>query len=517
MLQYVVIYQRTLILPFTSHRNHELGMMLNQSLSIWDMLKLSEFTDFIFEHELASHSIPDITDYALTNNKDINYKDKRWDISLNADDIKWKKVFSENLENVNLVNDPNWNLLELLEFRQFTNNDAYSLGNEGQIHNDWQNKYKCYVSRGVRDKIPHKSLTDCRLLNFCLGRFNHFKIDDWPIFDVLKFMIPAPRIRNAVDNWIQFWFERPENYRIGVHRRAMKEGGKDSSGSPYVCRYTAKSLSKSGRYGGLRNHIGSVVKQKFAQMDDATKEKKISGITDLYDRTCAIDFDSIQEVLRFHRQKPLGKDYWDNHIAEYKERKNQLERWFLGCDNQEPEALKEFIEKYGAITLNGKQLADYWIGPSWWNMHGQMEEAQKELNVIVEKQYLKYLKLFTDAEEIKREHGEWDKIKNDGHKPRWWYEMSKIEFWRKEIVVFDMWMLRQSQFFVGSWHSTLTRNVCHWRGFEQMYNATNCYLVHKWRAMHEDEYKPPIDGEYAYNWFNIDAIEGPKLVWKDGM
>eukprot|EP01084_Bolivina_argentea_P203319 347285_1 len=103
----------------------------------------------------------------------------------------------------------------------------------------------------------------------------------------------------------------------------------------------------------------------------------------------------------------------------------------------------------------------------------------------------------------------------DQHQQRWYYDISKIEMWRKEIVVFDMWMLKQSQFFVGSWHSTLTRNVCHWRGYKNMYNSTNCYLTHKWRAMYETQHKVPIDGDWGYNWFDIDAVDKPLLTWED--
>ena len=77
--------------------------------------------------------------------------------------------------------------------------------------------------------------------------------------------------------------------------------------------------------------------------------------------------------------------------------------------------------------------------------------------------------------------------------------MSKIEFWRKEIVVLDMWMLTQAQFFLGSWHSTLTRNVCHWRGFDNMWNSTNCYLAHKWRKTGDE------DGVKA-DWFDLEAL-----------
>ena len=173
-----------------------------------------------------------------------------------------------------------------------------------------------------------------------------------------------------------------------------------------------------------------------------------------------------------------------------------VEPWFLGCDNQEADILNEWLDGKGAITLNGRKLADFWKGPLYWNRDQELEDAQKELNVVVELQYLKYLKLFAAEEALKEEHVHWLSRIDDGHQPRWWYEMSRIEFWRKEIVVFDMWMLRRAAFFVGSWHSTLTRNVCHWRGFEAMYNSTNCYLHHKWKNTTKDS-----------PWFHLDALD----------
>eukprot|EP01083_Nonionella_stella_P027620 76086_1 len=522
MLQHSVIYLRSLILPYTTHRNHELGTMLNKSLSVWDMMKLSELVDYVFEHELATHSIPAMTQYAVTDNHDINYDKNTFDIELSSDDKHWKRYFENvpNTENLkSLQNDPNYNLLSLLGYRMFTNNPAWALSHENTIHNDWEDRWQCFVSRGLRDKAPHQALKNCRLLHFALGRYNHFKLDDHPIFDVLQFVIPSQRIRDAVDNHIHLWFEREENYRVGVHRRAMKEGGHDAAGSPYVCRYKAKSLTHSGQYSGLRRHVDTVVRKKLENqgLNDEELRTKVTAVTDMYDRTCAIEFETVQQILKFHKQEPLLQMiFWDGRIKEYKERKDRIERWFLACDNQEPEELKDLIEKYGAITLNGEVLADFWNGPLYWNMAGAMEKEQRTHGPIVEKQYIKYLKLFASREDVERERDSWVEMSKDNHKVRWWYDMSRIEFWRKEIVVFDMWMLRRSQFFVGSWHSTLTRNVCHWRGYENMYNSTNCYLVHKWRAMHEAQHKPPIDSDYPFNWFDLDAVEKPLLVWKDG-
>lgn len=128
MLQYVVIYQRTLILPFASHRNHELAMTPNTSTSVWDMLKLSEFADYIFEYELAALSVPDILDFVVTQNEDIDYDAKTFNIGMSAEDEKWRRYFREMADSPDEIrNEPNWNLLSLLEYRRFTNNDRWTL------------------------------------------------------------------------------------------------------------------------------------------------------------------------------------------------------------------------------------------------------------------------------------------------------------------------------------------------------------------------------------------------------
>ena len=128
MLQYVALYQRTLILPFASHRNHELAMTANATTSVWDMLKLSEFADYIFEHELAALTVPDIYDFVVTENEDIDFEAKTFDVAMSEDDRKWRRYFEETESAPDHIrNEPNWNLLSLLEYRRFTNNERWTL------------------------------------------------------------------------------------------------------------------------------------------------------------------------------------------------------------------------------------------------------------------------------------------------------------------------------------------------------------------------------------------------------
>ena len=355
----------------------------------------------------------------MRDNQDIADDGRTFDVAMSAEDDRWRALL-ESKKGEAVTYEPNWNLLELLKFREFTNNARWTLSHEHLIHDGWSAEdWQCFVSRGIRDGVPHESLTRCRNLHFVLGRYAHFKVslsvnnvkllpklatqlDDWPIFDVLHFLIPSRRIRDAVDNTITFWFEQPENYRIGLHRRAMKEGGSDASGSPYVCRYKSKSLGTSGRYGGLRERMQGVLGGLGA--DEATQKRVFA----LYDETCAVSMEGIQNILAFHKQPPLlQKTFWDQSIVEYKERGNQVERWFLACDGQEPEVLETFISEKGAITQNGRKLHDYWNGPLFWNRAQEMEDAQKGYAWAAERQYIKYLKLFGDEAALKREHEAW--------------------------------------------------------------------------------------------------------------
>lgn len=547
MIQYCVIYQRSLIIPFTTHRNHEIGI-LPSNQSLWDIYKFSELLDFIHEQELSLYSVPSMIQYLHDSSSTVDYQRNTFSIEMNEIDIKYYQYFHDikqrrlpsylNLFSPHIVNEPNYNLMELLHFRYVINNDRI-LSNK-----HFPKMQKCLSNGGIRDKISHHILDVCRNIHMYNGRVNHFKIDDWPIFNVMQFLVPSERIRNAVENSIVFWFEHKNNYRVGVHRRAMKEGGKDpKTKSPYVCRYNSKSLTISGRYSRLRNLIRTQINDEWDNKyatevcfhsseifcvfvffkeykkewnDLHTKERsklkekyikdKVRYITDLYDRSCAINMSTIQQILRFHLKSELSAtSFTDNRIIPYKKRIGKPERFWLACDNQEPEILEILMNTYGAITVGGKRLSNYWFGRTYWNKDKLMADWNERSGHTVELQYLLYLKLFVDARVLKAEHNMWVKRMSNKHEPRWWYSMSEIEFWRREVVIFDMWMLAQSQFFIGSWHSTLTRTVCHWRGYERMFEASNCYLKHKWAYTNEHKEIPV--------WFDINQVNEQLLSW----
>merc|ERR1712228_106674 len=78
----------------------------------------------------------------------------------------------------------------------------------------------------------------------------------------------------------------------------------------------------------------------------------------------------------------------------------------------------------------------------------------------------------------------------------------------KEEVLFDMWALKHADFLVGSWMSTLTRNVCHWKGKDGMYNGNMCFLKEKW----EDTVSGKNDQWFTTDGLNTTALFDPPYV-----
>ena len=120
------------------------------------------------------------------------------------------------------------------------------------------------------------------------------------------------------------------------------------------------------------------------------------------------------------------------------------------------------------------------------------------------KQFDKYIVMFGNDDAlglIKDKSGK--AIKNADNQDHWWYDTSEVNFWKQECVIFDMWMLTKSKFFIGTWHSTLTRTVCHWRGWDRMYQGSHCFLQHKWNR----------ENDKFTDWFDVKKLKQPQLTW----
>ena len=236
----------------------------------------------------------------------------------------------------------------------------------------------------------------------------------------------------------------------------------------------------------------------------------------------------IKQILQFHKQKPLNEKYFDKRETNIKDRKFEAEPLWLASDMQEPELMSKWINKFGAITLNGKLLPTLYNKNNneyfYWSKADKLSQIHNKFGEIVEIQYYKYLKLYIKhykekKNEIKYKNfvnkriEQFDKFYNKDNKHDWnrmfWYKTSGHNFWEKESIIFDMWMVTNSKFFIGSWFSTCTRTICHWRGFNRIYNSSNCYIKHKWELLNKKSGK--IKDENL--WFDISVIDKPLISW----
>lgn len=178
--------------------------------------------------------------------------------------------------------------------------------------------------------------------------------------------------------------------------------------------------------------------------------KKVTGDdTDTYDKiiamyhhSCAMDFHDLQNILVFHKQKPIK----DN------------EKFFIAHDHQEEWVIKD-MESYGGIQQ-----------PSGKMKYSSSEWSQSEKCYDYHKQHCKKYGHCSRAKTLKM----------------------------KEEILFDMWGLYYSEFLAGTWMSTLTRTICHWKGFEEsMYTGNQCFLQWKWQDT--------VDGKKT-DWYTLDDV-----------
>merc|ERR1712216_653944 len=98
-------------------------------------------------------------------------------------------------------------------------------------------------------------------------------------------------------------------------------------------------------------------------------------------------------------------------------------KFFMGTDRTDEHLFRQLVNE-GAVVYDSSTLARYSNSRNIWK--NQMKYCQRE-NV------------------------------EEGCFPDW-------IIMQKEAVVFDMWTLVRAEYFVGSWYSTFTQNVCRWRG-----------------------------------------------------
>lgn len=292
------------------------------------------------------------------------------------------------------------------------------------------------VGKGINKEKVDK---ECEMVYLYEGDLGIFKFEKGE-YDVLKYMIPAPYIRNAVEKFLLSTFGSI-NYRIGIHRRAMDEGGKDKkTGSPYVCRWISHGIHGDSRFQWLRNFIDKTV--------DNNKNDSII-VKQIYQHSCAMTFWDLQNILTFHKQPLI--DY---------ENKNKKEKFFIAHDHQNQNAINK-MKVYGGVEQPSARNKEKYSSMEW--------TKSNEMHNFVK-----------------------DKCKKYDYCPK------QLELQSKEEILFDMWALYYSEFIVGTWASTLTRTVCHWKGFDNsIYNGNQCWLYWKW--------KETANGK-KNDWFTFDGL-----------
>jgi len=217
---------------------------------------------------------------------------------------------------------------------QYTN--FRDLPKDGEAFNPEE---ECWVHKLIHEKIPNKIQNECKIVYLKESPFGVFrwesettKVSDW--------LRPAKYIRDAVENFSLKHFPNG-TMRIGVHNRAMKEGGvKDDI--PYMCRWKGMSVFSSRPDAQfMKNWVGQYTKGNLEERDK---------ILHIYWESCAIKFDALKEILEFHGQEPP----------------NIEEKFFLGDDGTAPEVLRD-LKNHGAVVWEAhehtaiskaKQMAD---------------------------------------------------------------------------------------------------------------------------------------------------------------
>ncbi|ETO01545.1 hypothetical protein RFI_35894 [Reticulomyxa filosa] len=343
----------------------------------------------------------------------------------------------------------------------------------------------CRFHKLVGRDIPSHANDQCEMIYLFEGEFGIFKFEDGP-HGVMQYVRPALYIREAVETWLRKMFQiapnEPIRYRVGVHRRAMNEGGKETdTGNPYVCRWQSHGIKGDNRFHWLRQAIRHVsdeitiiglndqtnpyyAKLKSIWLQQRAEQEKNLSVYDLivntYAHSCAMDWYDLQNILIFHQQKLIQPG----------------EKFFIAHDHQ---VLQYFC--IGWICLNEKQDKK---AIELMKLHGGIEQSSE---------YLQEWSQVDKQLEIHKSHCNDFAFCTDRH-----------ELMSKEETIFDMWALYYSEFLVGSWMSTLTRTVCHWKGFEEsIYVGNQCWLKWKWddTVAHKNN-----------NWFTLEDLNWTALT-----
>lgn len=185
----------------------------------------------------------------------------------------------------------------------------------------------CWVHKNIHEKIPERIRNNCKIIYLKESLFGVFRWD-LQTNELSDYLKPAKWIRDAVDEFSHRHFPNG-TVRVGVHNRAMKEGGvKDEI--PYMCQW--KDMTVFSRRPDARFIQNAVDQYTMGNTEELAK------ILHIYWASCAIKFDALKEILNFHDKEPPGAN----------------EMFFLGDDGTAPEVLAD-LKAHGAVVWEAEE------------------------------------------------------------------------------------------------------------------------------------------------------------------
>jgi len=180
----------------------------------------------------------------------------------------------------------------------------------------------CWVHKEIHDEIPENIQNDCKIVYLKESLFGVFRWDSRTneLSDYLK---PAKYIRDAVNEFSRRHFPNG-TMRIGVHNRAMKEGGIQDD-IPYMCQWKGMSVFSARPDAQFMQNV--VAQYTFGNSE------QLARILHIYWASCAIKFDALREILEFHKKEPPSAE----------------EKFFLGDDGTALEVLSD-LKAHGAVV-----------------------------------------------------------------------------------------------------------------------------------------------------------------------
>lgn len=155
----------------------------------------------------------------------------------------------------------------------------------------------------------------------------------------------------------------------------------------------------------------------------AGNQKEIQEAYQIYYRSCAMTYEDIVAIAKWH-----GKEVPD--------------KWYVASDKSDKTIWSDNV-KHNAISWSKQEIQSF---------------SRADLHVKAQEQWC--------GNDTERSHG----------------CFSAQDFMMLEEILVDMWTLTKATYFIGSWYSTLTQNVCRWRKGNNISDSSStlCGLKSRW-------------------------------------